>query len=117
MLRAWFETWPIAGREPALVDFIRGSTSKILMWTVLVVPDDVADEFVVEGREPERYEDSADEFVFEGSVEAFKDGDGAVLSEGAEARFDAARVAPEFVFFSELSALVTDDVLPRLSTC
>ncbi len=86
------------------------------MRTVLVVPADVADEFFVEFGCSQRNEDLTNQLGFECSVESLDDGDGAVLSEGAETGFDAMRVAPEFVGIAELSALVADDVLWGFAT-
>lgn len=110
-----FETGTIARRQPYFVDFIRGSTVEILVRTVLVVPDNVPNELCVEVSQAQWHEDAADEFVFERSIEAFDDGDGAMLPERAEAGLDSVRGAPELVMVAELAALVADDVLGRLA--
>lgn len=44
----WFESRTIARRGSGFVNFVRSSTAKRLVRTVLVVPADVADELVVE---------------------------------------------------------------------
>ena len=116
IVRTWFESRTIARRGSGCVDFVRSSTAKRLVRTVLVVPDDVANELVVEVGQTYWHDDLSDQFILECSIESFDDGNGAVLSERTKARLDALRVAPELVTFTELRTLVADDVLGRSAT-
>jgi hypothetical protein len=63
VLRSGFESWTVACSETAFGDFVRRFAIKQLARTVLVIPNDVTDELIVEVEQSKRDDDSSDKFV------------------------------------------------------
>jgi len=80
------------------------------MWSILIVPSNVAQQFILEWCNGLWHEHSPRAFVLERQNESLHNGDRAMLSDCTKSRFDASGLAPELIVVSELRPLVTDDV-------
>lgn len=86
------------------------------MGSVLVIPRSKQVQFLSERFSAQRSKQKPPRaFSFHGANEPFNDSDAAMLTDGAEARLDAAALAPGLESVApELAALVADEVLRRL---
>src|SRR5664280_2148756 len=80
------------------------------MWSILIVPSYVAQQFILEKRKGQWHEHSPRAFVLERQNESFDNGDRTMLSDGTKSRFDASGLAPELIAVSKLRPWVADDV-------
>lgn len=93
------------------IKFERRFSFDALMWSEFVVPSKVKTELTAHVGLPQRDDDLARAFGFHGADKAFDNGNGAIFSNRAVARFDFSAFAPCFEALTpKLGAFIGDDV-------
>ena len=97
-------------RPDAANDFERRSASERLVRAQLVVPAGIERDLRTHRGARKRDQDFPGRFVLQRAKKSLDDGDRAMFTDCAEARFDPIPLAPSAIIVSELYAVVADDV-------